>query len=67
MSELRRGRIALELRDEAGIDDRAILCETEMACNAFDAIPAHSRVGTKLLTLDECDLAVAEVEKVPQC
>ena len=50
-------RIAFELRDQARIDAQAKLLR-----DTFDVRPAHFSVGAELLSLDEGDLAVAEVK-----
>src|SRR5260221_2543786 len=38
-----------------------------MLGNALDVGPSHLGVGTEFLSLDECDLAVADVKQVLQC
>src|SRR5258708_16061950 len=38
-----------------------------MLGNALDGGPSHCGVGAEFLSLDECDLAVAEMKKVLQC
>ncbi len=60
--QLRRWRIALQLRYQAGIDDQA-----ELLGGALDVGPASLSVGAELLPFDECDLTMAEVEEVLQC
>jgi len=60
--ELGGRRIAFELRDQASVDG-----EANAARDALDVGPALFGIGTEFLSLDERDLAVAEVKQVLQC
>lgn len=60
--QLRRRRIALQLRHQAGIDDQA-----ELLCGTLDVGPTALGVGAEPLPFDECDLTMAEVKEVLQC
>jgi len=50
------------LRDQASVDG-----EANAARDALDVGPALFGIGTEFLSLDERDLAVAEVKQVLQC